>query len=50
MVTFEAKGAAKATAHVTHERLADLADGESAKSAWKQRLIGLKAFLESTDV
>ncbi len=50
MVTFEAKGPAKATAHVTHERLAGPADGELAKSAWKQRLIGLKAILESTDV
>jgi hypothetical protein len=49
MVMFESKGAAKATAHVTHERLTDPADGESAKSAWKQRLISLKAFLESTD-
>jgi hypothetical protein len=49
MVTFEAKGASKATAHVSHERLPDAEAGEAAKSAWKDRLLALKASLESTD-
>ena len=49
MVTFEAKGPSKATAHVTHERLPEPDVAESAKAAWKQRLAALKAFLESTD-
>ena len=49
LVTFEAKGPAKATAHVSHERLADADAAETAKAAWKERLAALKAFLESTD-
>lgn len=47
MVTFDAKGRAKATAYVTHERLPDPDAGEAAKSAWKDRLAALKSFLES---
>ena len=46
LVTFEAKGAAKATAHVAHERLADVDTAEATKAAWKQRLVALKGFLE----
>ena len=49
LVTFEAKGPAKATAHVSHERLPDADAAESAKLAWKDRLAALKAFLEPTD-
>ena len=47
LVTFEAKCAAKATAHVAHERLADADTAEAAKAAWKQRLVALKGFLEA---
>jgi hypothetical protein len=47
MVTFDAKGPAKATAYVTHERLPDPEAGEAAKAAWKDRLAALKRFLEA---
>jgi hypothetical protein len=50
LVTFEAKGPSKSTAYVSHERLPDAAAGEAAKLAWRERLEGLKSFLESTDV
>jgi hypothetical protein len=50
LVTFEAKGPAKATAHVSHERLPDADAAEAAKAAWKDRLASLKSVLESTDV
>ncbi len=50
MVTFEAKGPSKATAHVSHERLPDPAAGDAAKAAWKERLAQLAAQLDSTDV
>ncbi len=50
LVTFEAKGPMKSTAHVSHERLPDATAGEEAKAAWKSRLNTLKATLESTDV
>ena len=49
LVTFESKGASKATAHVSHERLPDADAAEAAKAAWKDRLAALKAFLETTD-
>lgn len=49
-VTFEAKGAAKATAHVAHERLPQPDAAEAAKASWKERLAVLSSFLESTDV
>ena len=49
LVTFEAKGPGKSTAHVAHERLPDADAGEAAKVAWKDRLASLKAFAESTD-
>jgi hypothetical protein len=50
MVTFEGKGPAKATAFVTHERLADPEVAETAKAAWKDRLTALKSFLEASHV
>jgi hypothetical protein len=46
MVTFEAKGSGRATAHVAHERLPDAAAGDAAKLAWRARLGALKAALE----
>jgi len=49
-VTFDAKGPAKATASVSHERLPDPDAAEAAKAAWKQRLSALKNLLEATDV
>lgn len=49
-VTFDAKGPAKTTASVSHERLPDPDAAELAKAEWKQRLSALKAFLEATDV
>jgi hypothetical protein len=50
MVTFEEKGAAKSTAHVSHERLPDADVAEIAKAVWKKRLVVLKSVLEATDV
>jgi hypothetical protein len=50
LVTFEEKGPSKATAYVSHERLPDPDDADSAKAAWKLRLTTLKTLLESTDV
>ena len=47
LVTFEAKGPMKSTAHVVHERLADAEAAEIAKGQWKARVTTLKAFLES---
>ena len=47
LVTFEAKGPMKATAHVVHERLPDWDAAETAKALWKVRVSTLKAFLES---
>lgn len=47
MVTFEAKGPAKATAHVVHERLPDAEAAEASKAAWKPRLAALKSLLEA---
>ena len=49
MVTFDEKGPDRATAHVTHERLPDPDEAEAMKAAWKERLAGLKSFLEETD-
>jgi hypothetical protein len=46
-VTFEEKGAAKATVAVAHERLQDPDEAETAKAAWRARLVGLKSFLEA---
>lgn len=49
-VTFEAKGPAKSTAYVAHERLADPEAAEAAKALWRRRVVALRAFLEATDV
>ena len=49
-VTFDEKGAAKATAFVAHERLPDPDAAEAAKASWKKRLAALKSTLEATDV
>jgi hypothetical protein len=45
-VSFDAKAPAKTTVTVSHERLPDPDEAESAKVAWRQRLAGLKAFAE----
>jgi hypothetical protein len=49
LVTFEAKGPSKASAHVSHERLPDADVAEIAKSLWKKRVSVLKRVLEATD-
>jgi hypothetical protein len=46
-VTFDAKGAAKTTVAVAHEKLPDPDEAETAKAAWRQRLTHLKSFLEA---
>jgi len=46
-VSFAAKGPAKATVVVSHERLPDPDEAESAKAAWGRRLAELKAYLET---
>jgi hypothetical protein len=45
--SFEDKGVAKATVAVAHERLPDPDEAEAAKAAWRERLAGLKSFLEA---
>lgn len=47
MVTFDAKGPAKATAAVAHERLPDAETAEIAKAVWRTRVARLKTVLES---
>jgi hypothetical protein len=47
VVGFEAKGAAKSTVFVMHERLADAQQAERAKAAWRERLAALKTELEA---
>ncbi|HLU33566.1 MAG TPA: hypothetical protein VKZ74_06050 [Natronosporangium sp.] len=44
-VFFEAKGEAKTTVSVAHERLPDADEAETAKAAWRSRLADLKSFL-----
>lgn len=46
LVTFDAKGPMKSSAHVSHERLPDETVAEVAKAQWKMRVAELKAFLE----
>jgi hypothetical protein len=46
-VSFEDKGPAKATVAVAHERLPDPDEAETAKASWRERLAGLKSFLEA---
>jgi hypothetical protein len=45
-VAFAAKGEAKSTAAVSHERLADGAEAERMKAFWRDRVAGLKEVLE----
>ncbi|HKA82599.1 MAG TPA: hypothetical protein VKD21_01965 [Acidimicrobiales bacterium] len=45
-VSFEAKGPAKATVAVAHERLPDADEAEAAKASWRARLAHLKSALE----
>jgi hypothetical protein len=46
-VALSAKGDAKATAALTHERLADGREAERMKAYWRERVAGLKEVLES---
>ena len=46
LVTFDAKGPMKSSAHVSHERLPDETVAEVAKAQWRKRVTALKAFLE----
>lgn len=46
-VSFEDRSPAKATVAVTHERLPNPDEAETAKAAWRARLSDLKSFLES---
>jgi len=50
LVTFDAKGPAKASAHVAHERLPSEDVAGVAKTLWKKRVAALKAHLDQTDV
>jgi hypothetical protein len=44
---FEAKGEAKSTVAISHERLPDAESAEQMKAYWRERLAVLKAILES---
>jgi hypothetical protein len=46
-VSFAAKGEAKSTAALSHERLRDGAEAERMKAFWRERVAGLKAVLEA---
>ena len=46
-VAFAAKGEAKSTAALSHERLADGAEAERMKAFWRERVAGLKEVLEA---
>lgn len=46
-VSFLAKGPAKASVAVAHERLPDADEAEMAKASWRGRLAALKSELES---
>jgi hypothetical protein len=46
-VVFAAKGEAKSTAALSHERLADAAEAERMKAFWRERVAGLKEVLEA---
>jgi hypothetical protein len=45
-VAFDEKGPAKVTVSVAHERLPDPDEAETAKAAWRARLVDLRSFLE----
>ena len=44
---FEAKGSKKSLVSIQHEKLPDADEAESAKAAWRERLVDLKSYLES---
>lgn len=46
-IGFVDKGPAKSTVAVAHEKLPGPDEAETAKSAWRQRLVTLKSFLEA---
>jgi hypothetical protein len=46
LVSFAAKGDARAVVSVAHERLPDAAAAAAAKDAWKGRLASLRTMLE----
>jgi uncharacterized protein YndB with AHSA1/START domain len=46
-VTFVDKGPDRSTVTVSHERLPDADEAETAKAAWRRRLVALASFLES---
>ena len=46
-VSLTAKGEAKTTAALTHERLPDSAEAERMKAFWRERVAGLKEVLEA---
>jgi hypothetical protein len=46
-VSFEDKGATKATVAVAHERLPDADEAEVTKASWRERLADLKSILET---
>jgi hypothetical protein len=46
-VGFSDKGPSKSMVAVAHERLPDAEEAETTKAMWKERLAGLKSFLES---
>jgi hypothetical protein len=46
-VAFAAKGEARSTAALSHERLPDGAEAERMKAFWRERVAGLKEVLES---
>ena len=45
-VSFEDKGASRATVAVSHRKIGDAAEAQTAKAAWQQRLAALKSYLE----
>ena len=47
LVTFTAKGEAKTTVAVSHERIADEETADKLKAMWRERLAELKAQLEA---
>ena len=50
IATFDAKGPEKVMVSVAHERLPDPDEAETAKTAWRARLVTLKSALESRRV
>ena len=46
VIAFEAKGGAKSTASLAHERLADAVEAERMKTFWRERVATLKEVLE----